>query len=146
MYQNGILEGFIPPKPTLLRQILIVFGFAGAPFAFIPAASCGDSAKENKKRVKDVKGKMLTAKNIRNTLISIFIILWIIVFHYESIRYFYLNPIFKRSLPKMKFLFPPAGWIMFYNVDDSYGLVEVLGVKDNILQVIDPHDILRTRT
>ena len=89
---------------------------------------------------------MLTAKNIRNTIISIFIILWIIVFHYESIRYFYLNPIFKQNLPKMKFLFPPAGWIMFYNVDDTYGFVEVLGIKDNVLQLIDPHDILRTRT
>ena len=83
---------------------------------------------------------------LRNTIISVFVVLWIIVFHYESIRYFYLQPFFKKPLPKIKFLFPPAGWIMFFNVDDAYGYVEVYGVKNKQAQIIDPHDILRTRT
>jgi hypothetical protein len=81
----------------------------------------------------------------RNTIISIFVIVWLVVFNYESIRHFYLEPLFQRSLPKMKFLFPPAGWIMFYNVDDSYGTVQVYGVKEGRTQLIDPHQILQTR-
>ncbi len=85
-------------------------------------------------------------KRCANTLISLFVILWTIIFHYESIRYFYLTPWVKKPLPKVKFLFPPAGWIMFYNVEDSFGNVEVSGVKDGIPQMIDPHDIFRTRT
>ena len=88
----------------------------------------------------------MSKMRFRNTVITIFVILWTVVFHYESIRHFYLNPLFKKSLPKVKLLFPPAGWIMFFNVDDGYGTVEVLGVKDDHAQTIDPHDIFRTRT
>ena len=83
---------------------------------------------------------------IRNTIITTFVILWTFVFHYESTRHFYLNTFFEKSLPKVKLLFPPAGWIMFFNVDDGYGTVEVLGVKDDHVQTIDSHDIFRTRT
>ena len=83
---------------------------------------------------------------LRNIVISIFAVLWIFVFHYESICYFYLDPHFKNPLPKVKFLFPPAGWIMFFNVGDSYGNVEVYGIKGESIQIIDPHDIFRTRT
>ena len=79
-------------------------------------------------------------------LITGFVILWTIIFHYESIRYFYLERRVGHPLPKVKFLFPPAGWIMFYNVDPSSGYVEVFGVKEGAPQVIDPHDIFRTRT
>ncbi len=82
---------------------------------------------------------------IRNIFISIFVIIWILVFNYESTRHFYLEPLFHRDLPKVKFLFPPAGWVMFFNVDDSYGLAEVYGVKDGNTQRIDPHQILQTR-
>ena len=82
----------------------------------------------------------------RNIFISIFTILWLFVFHYESIRYFYLTPLAHRQMSKFKFLFPPAGWIMFFNVDDSYSYVEVYGKKGEVLQLIDPHDVLRTRT
>ena len=82
----------------------------------------------------------------RNIWITIFVIFWMYLFHYESLRYFYLNPYFKRDLPKFKFLFPPAGWIMFFNVNDNYGFVEVYGVKEDKSQLIDPHDIFRTRT
>jgi len=83
---------------------------------------------------------------IRNVLISMFVVVWLGVFHYESLRAFYLNPLFHRALPKVKFLFPPAGWIMFYHVDDRFGFAEVYGVTRNIPRLIDPHDIFQTRT
>lgn len=83
---------------------------------------------------------------LRNFFISVFVILWIGIFHYESLRHFYLNQLFKCELPKVKFLFPPAGWIMFYNVDDVFGETSVYGVKDKNVQLIDPHDIFRVRT
>ena len=82
----------------------------------------------------------------RNSLISVFVIVWTVVFHYESTRSFFLNPLFGRDLPQMKFLFPPAGWIMFYNVDDTFSSAEVYGVKDGQPQLIDPHQILTTRS
>ena len=82
---------------------------------------------------------------VRNTAISIFVVVWLFVFHYESTRHFYLEPFFKRELPKMKFLFPPAGWIMFFNVGDGYGQAEVYGIKDGRTHLIDPHQVLTTR-
>jgi hypothetical protein len=89
---------------------------------------------------------MTNAKSIRNVFISLFVVVWIIVFHYESLRAFYLEPMFKRSLPQIKFLFPPAGWIMFYKVEDGGGNVEVYGVKgNNPPQLIDSHQIFATR-
>ena len=84
-------------------------------------------------------------KKWRNVIISVFVVVWTLLFHYESTRFFYLNPLFHRNLPKTKFLFPPAGWIMFFNVDDTYSCAEVYGVKDGIPQLIDPHQILATR-
>ena len=88
----------------------------------------------------------MSSKSLRNTTITIFVIFWILLFHYESIRFFYLNPFFRRELPKFQFLFPPAGWIMFFNVGDSTAYVEVYGVKNNESFPLDPHDIFRTRT
>jgi len=82
---------------------------------------------------------------VRNKLISIFVIIWLALFYYESTCYYYLQPFFKCELPKMKFLFPPAGWIMFYNIGDNFGYTEVYGVKDGSPQLIDPHQILQTR-
>ena len=82
---------------------------------------------------------------MRNILISMFVICWLVVFNYESTRHFYLEPLLKCVLPKLKFLFPPAGWIMFYNVEEGYGMAEVYGVKDGQTQLIDPHQILQTR-
>ena len=82
---------------------------------------------------------------LRNKLISIFVIVWLAVFYYESTCYYYLQPLLKRELPRMKFLFPTAGWIMFYNVGDNFGNTEVYGVKNGIPQLIDPHQILQTR-
>ncbi len=79
-------------------------------------------------------------------IISVFVIVWLLAFHYESLRGFYLNPLFHRELPKIKLLFPPAGWIMFFKVDDSAADVEVFGLNaDHQPQLIDPHDILETR-
>lgn len=85
-------------------------------------------------------------KNARNIAITIFVILWSLVFHYESIRHFYLNPLLGHALPKIKFLFPPAGWIMFYRVDESYGNIRVFGYKEGKNYEIDPHEIFRVRT
>lgn len=82
----------------------------------------------------------------RNTYITIFVILWLLVFNYESIRFFYLNPLFKSQLPKVKFLFPPAGWIMFFQVEDEFGYAEIYGTKDGIPDLIDPHNIIETKT
>ena len=87
----------------------------------------------------------MLSKKLKNIVITIFVIFWTLLFHYESTRVFYLNPIFQRDLPKTPLLFPPAGWIMFYNVDERYGFAEVYGVKDNHPQLIDPHLILPTR-
>lgn len=81
----------------------------------------------------------------KNILISTFVVVWLFVFYYESTRAFFLEPWLHRPLPKVKFLFPPAGWIMFYNLDDSFGYVEVYGVKGERFQLIDPHQILQTR-
>lgn len=82
---------------------------------------------------------------IRNVLISIFVVVWLAVFHYESVRQFYLQPFFKEPLPKTKFLFPPAGWIMFYQVGDRYTAAEVFGVRKGLIVPIDAHDIIKTR-
>ena len=81
----------------------------------------------------------------RNVLISIFVVVWLLVFYYESSRVLFLAPWLQRPLPKVKFLFPPAGWIMFYKVEDNFGYVEVHGIKDGRSQWIDPHQILQTR-
>lgn len=84
-------------------------------------------------------------KKVRNILISLFVIVWTVVFHYESVRGYYLEPMLKHRLPKTKFLFPPAGWIMFFNVDDTFGHVEVYGVRNKALDRLDPHEIISTR-
>ncbi|MCA9406998.1 MAG: hypothetical protein KC684_10695, partial [Candidatus Omnitrophica bacterium] len=60
--------------------------------------------------------------------------------------YFFLQPLSQKPLPKVKFLFPPAGWIMFYHVGDTFGHREVYGIKNDVPQLLDPHDIFRTRT
>ena len=81
----------------------------------------------------------------RNTAISLFVIVLIAVFHYETLRLSYLSPLVGRQLPKLKFLYPPAGWIMFFNVDRSYGFAEVYGFQAGKPVLIDPHDIFETR-
>lgn len=81
----------------------------------------------------------------RRGAITAFVLLWLAVFHYESLRHGYLNPLFGRELPKLKFLFPPAGWIMFYRVDASAGRAEVYGLRDARPEPIDPHRIFATR-
>jgi hypothetical protein len=88
----------------------------------------------------------MNGKKWRNRCISVFVLLWCLAFHYESVRAFYLEPLIQRPLPKIKFLFPPAGWIMFYRVDNSYAYVRVVGIKDGRDIDIDPHEIFRVRT
>ena len=81
----------------------------------------------------------------RNWWITVFVIVWLLVFHYESLRYSYLRPLLHRELPKVPLLFPPAGWIMFYRVDASEGRAEVYGVRDGVPELLDPHRIFATR-
>ena len=84
--------------------------------------------------------------NWRNRIITVFVILWSLAFHYESIRHFYLEIPFKRHFPKIKFLFPPAGWIMFYHVDAADANVRIFGFKGGQGFEIDPHEVFRVRT
>ena len=87
----------------------------------------------------------MLAIKIRSALITVFVVAWTLLFHYESLRTFYLNPAFGRELPKFKFLFPPAGWIMFYRVDETEGRAEVTGDKGERSELIDPHRIFANR-
>src|SRR3989338_7525912 len=83
---------------------------------------------------------------MRKILISAFVMIWIVVFQYESLRAFYLAPLFGRPMPKLPFLFPPAGWIMFYEVGNYFGTAEVYGLgKSGASERLDPHDIFKTR-
>ena len=77
--------------------------------------------------------------------ISLFVAVWLLVFGYESLRLRYLSPLAGRELPKIKLLFPPAGWIMFYAVSPYYGFAEVYGVKGKTSERLSPHDIFRTK-
>ena len=87
---------------------------------------------------------MLLPKH-RNTFITIFVLIWLFLFYYESLRYNYLCPFFCRQLPKCKFLFPPAGWIMFFQVGPTEVYCEVYGQKADRLELIDPHKIFPNR-
>ena len=72
-------------------------------------------------------------------------VVWLFLFHYESVRFSYLSPLAGFELPKLKFLYPPAGWIMFYNVGETEVRAEVYGVKGSNLELIDPHKIFENR-
>lgn len=80
----------------------------------------------------------------RNRWISIFVVVWLCVFHYETFRLWYISPVLERQLPKLPLLFPPAGWIMFYQINPVYGYAEVYGVKNQTPEVLDPHTIFET--
>ena len=81
-----------------------------------------------------------------NTSITWFVILWTLVFHYETLRHTYLSPLFRRELPKLPLLFPPAGWIMFFQVDPSCGFAEAYGLRQGKPTTpLDPHAIFATR-
>ena len=77
--------------------------------------------------------------------ITWFVICWSLLFFYETFRASYLSSLTGRPLPKWPLLFPPAGWIMFFNVDKTYGFAEVYGLQDGRHTLIDPHDIFSTK-
>ncbi len=80
----------------------------------------------------------------RSIPITWFVLCWTLLFQYESLRANYLSPLFNRPLPKLALLFPPAGWIMFYHVDSSYGFAEVYGLRGGTPTLLDPHRIFQT--
>ena len=82
---------------------------------------------------------------VRNTCITAFVIAWLLLFYYETLRLNYLSPLGHRELPKTPLLFPPAGWIMFYEVGEQEGHVEVYGLQQQHPVLIDPHAIFATR-
>ena len=83
----------------------------------------------------------------RNTAINVFVACWLLLFGYETFRAGYLDPLVGRRLPKFPLLFPPAGWIMFFNVDRSYGFAEVYALPRAGTEPVklDPHDIFETK-
>ena len=81
----------------------------------------------------------------RRRWITVFVIAWLCVFHYESLRYSYLQPLAGCPLPKVQCLFPPAGWIMFYRVDASEVRAEVYGLRDGAPTQLNPHAIFPVR-
>lgn len=81
----------------------------------------------------------------RKALISAFVLAWLALFNYESLRANYLSRWLGVELPKFRLLFPPAGWIMFYSVEDSEGFAEVYGRKGEQAELIDPHSVFETR-
>lgn len=88
---------------------------------------------------------MARSQRLRHIVITLFVITWVAVFHYETLRLNYLSPLAGRELPKLKFLYPPAGWIMFFHVDASYGFAEVYGIRGDQPTLLDPHAIFATR-
>ena len=81
----------------------------------------------------------------QRVLITWLVIGWTLLFHYESLRAHYLSPLLHRELPKLPLLFPPAGWIMFYQIDPTYGFAEVRGLQGSTWHRLDPHTIFTTR-
>ena len=81
----------------------------------------------------------------RDVGITSFVVIWTLIFQYETLRASYLSPLLHRTLPKLALLFPPAGWIMFYRVDPTYGFAEVYGVGNTEPAKIDPHAIFETK-
>ena len=80
----------------------------------------------------------------RSIPITWFVLCWTLIFQYESLRASYLSPFVQQPLPKLALLFPPAGWIMFFNIDKSYGFAEVHGIRAGQPVALDPHDIFET--
>ncbi len=129
--KSALLALFLIVLHTVWFLLLIRFPDFSLFIVFVPLAVVFNSAKN---------------PAIRNTYISIFVVLWLLLFQYESLRGFFLNDYLHLDAPKTKFLFPPAGWIMFYTVEPEAGYYEVIGVKGADRQVIDPHHIFRVRT
>ena len=80
-----------------------------------------------------------------NTAITAFVICWSLLFFYETFRANYLSGFAGFQLLKWPLLFPPAGWIMFFNVDRGYGFAEVYGLRHGQQEIIDPHKIFQTK-
>ncbi len=89
-------------------------------------------------------GKM-PATRLRQLSSVVFVVVWIALFFYETLRLNYLSPLLGRALPKLPLLYPPAGWIMFYQIEPRYGYAEVYRINGKSAELIDPHDIFATQ-
>ncbi len=92
-------------------------------------------------------------QRLRDCFINYFVVIWLFLFFYYNTRSFLLEPFLRGAfrnptltLEGNKFLFPPAGPIMFYNVNSAFGHHRVLGIKNEEAFELDPHDIYLTRT
>jgi hypothetical protein len=85
-------------------------------------------------------------KRRRDAAITVFVIAWLLVFVYETLRFGFLIPLVNRPLPKLPLLFPPAGWIMFFHIDRGYGFAEVYGARGEAVERIAPEAVFSTRT
>src|SRR5688572_13052480 len=88
---------------------------------------------------------MTRPNSFRNILITLFVIIWTLGYHYMSIKHFSLDPHFKKPLPRVPMLFPPAGWIMFYNVGDQFGEIDVYGLKDINIQLVNQRAFVQAK-
>ncbi len=82
----------------------------------------------------------------RQLRITAFVVVWLLVFGYETFRHGYLTPLLGRPLPKLPLLFPPAGWIMFFQVDAGYGFAEVYALRGGDVIKLDPYRIVTARS
>ncbi|GEM_PF-978650 len=92
-------------------------------------------------------------RELRDRFISCFVVIWLVLFFYNNTRHMLLEPFFRKSLHNPtfnlamnKFLFPPAGPIMFYDVGDAFGYHKVFGIKGGQIFELDPHQIYLSRT
>ncbi len=90
---------------------------------------------------------------VRDRFITLFVLIWLIVYFYNNTRLMLLRPFIQRHFPRAaahlpvnQFLFPPAGPIMFLHLDDTFAHFVVYGVKDLKLYELNPHKIIQNRT
>ena len=82
----------------------------------------------------------------RNKVISGFVLIWCLLFAYQTLRYNLLNPLLSLELPRIPLLFPPAGWIMFYQINPTFGTAEIHGIRSKRTTRLNPHQIFQTKT
>lgn len=79
----------------------------------------------------------------RKIVISLLILAACFLFHYESLRPVYLQPLLKKPLPHTPLFFPAQGWTMYYKVANAWLTAELYGLNPGQKpQKIDLHEVL----